>query len=147
MIKNKIKRHVDAYLRMTIVPLDVVIQILKKAYEENPGSNAKVKETVAGQLVKVTGVRLNTFATKGCTCSSCGLNATHFAIETPAFNKGDPTWHLNLWGIKDGEEVLFTHDHTVARADGGSDNLSNTTTMCSPCNSIKSLQEINARKL
>lgn len=38
---------------------------------------------------------------------------------------------MNLWGkTNDGGEVLFTHDHILARGLGGSDKLDNMQTMC-----------------
>ena len=39
---------------------------------------------------------------------------------------------MNLWGVdpEDGQPILFTHDHIVAQALGGLDQLSNTQTMC-----------------
>jgi hypothetical protein len=97
-----------------------------------------------GKQVKLfsKGTRLKTFFVRGTVCSSCGLKATHYAVERPAHETGDFPYHLNLWGI-DGKgcDVLFTHDHTLARSAGGADNISNTTTMCSPCNHAKSLIE------
>lgn len=130
------------YDRFVTVPLEEVLAIVRK---HNGTGKKKIREVVAGKEVKVNGVRLHTFATKGYVCSTCGLQATHFAIERPKF--GAPNaWHLNMWGVKDGEEVLFTHDHTLARGDGGADHLDNTTTMCSPCNAAKAVLEIAARK-
>ncbi|MNE07882.1 hypothetical protein D3C80_1005220 [compost metagenome] len=37
--------------------------------------------------------------------------------------------------------MLFTHDHTLARSLGGTDDASNTTTMCAKCNFLKSKGE------
>lgn len=60
----------------------------------------------------------------------------------------DGGYHLNLWGVKDGEEVLFTHDHVLARGLGGKDNLDNTQTMCCYCNWEKGdLEAILANEL
>lgn len=131
--------HHQKYSRKATVPLDVVLPLILA----NLGKN-KARVDVAGTVVKVTGLRLQTFATKGCKCSACGLEATHFAIE--ANSEGAHSWHLNLWGYDAaGEEVLFTHDHTIDRADGGADNASNTTTMCSPCNAAKAVIHKQAR--
>jgi hypothetical protein len=50
-------------------------------------------------------------------------------------DSGSPTYHLNLYALdSDGREILMTHDHILARADGGKNHLSNTQTMCAPCN-------------
>jgi hypothetical protein len=93
-----------------------------------------------GESVPTSGKRIATFRAHGTICSCCGLKATHFAIER---HKGTTHgYHANLWGIgANGQEVLFTHDHTLARALGGANQLHNTTTMCSPCNRKKSKGE------
>lgn len=120
------------YFRVGVVPIDQVIPIIL-----DHQSSKKAKFEFLGTKVGVVSLRLRTFAIKGCTCSRCGLKATHFAVERGARTPDDSPCHLNLWGMKDGEEVLFTHDHTLDRSAGGADNLSNTTTMCSPCNGEK----------
>jgi|SRR5579872_2356812 len=99
---------------------------------------------VHGVYVKLfsAGTRLKTFFKHGTKCSACGLEAKFYAVERPIHESGDFPYHLNLWGIDaNGDEVLFTHDHTLARRAGGADNTGNTTTMCSPCNFAKSLIE------
>ena len=119
------------YERACAVTINEVLNLILQ------GSKPK-KDIIRGHYVKVSGVRLNTFAQYGTTCSACGLEATHFAIER---NLGQPSYHLNLYGMKDNEEVLFTHDHTLARSLGGKDHISNTTTMCITCNQEKSVIE------
>ncbi len=98
-----------------------------------------------GHTVKTKGLRLRTFAEDGVVCSACKLKANYFAVEDNSSG-----WHLNLWGVNaEGREILFTHDHTVARCLGGEDKRSNTTTMCSPCNNAKGRREnaeLNERK-
>lgn len=91
------------------------------------------------------GLRLFTFKDKGLTCVGCGLTATFFAIERPPQKEPDPSvpYHINLYAEANGEDVLFTHDHILARSLGGKDVLANTQTMCSPCNFAKSKVEIN----
>lgn len=137
------------YYRAATATLEEVLPLIFKYVNVFYGGGSqqkrdKAKEYVAGHLVKVTGNRLQTFAVKGCTCSACGLKASFFAVETNQPNGSG--YHLNLWGVReDGQEVLFTHDHTIDRADGGPDNLTNTTTMCSPCNHAKSLVTKAAR--
>ncbi|QBQ74507.1 endonuclease [Burkholderia phage BcepSauron] len=99
-------------------------------------------EVAPGLEVHTTSKRLRCFANHGTTCSSCGLEATHFAVERTATKKGsDGPFHMNMWGFRDGEEVIFTHDHTVSRANGGADAQHNMTTMCGPCNWEKGLRE------
>lgn len=105
----------------------------------------------SGKWVGCTSLRLRTFyrASKkpdGIVCVGCGMKAAHFAVES---SPGTSSAHVNLYGLKDGVEVLFTHDHILARGLGGADNLSNTQVMCSPCNNKKSIgetKEFNRRK-
>ena len=116
-----------------------------KHHQARVGLNASnVKVSVLGTEVKLfsKGMRLRTFFVHGTKCSACGLEASHYAVERAVHETGDFPYHLNLWGFDaNGNEVLFTHDHTLARSAGGKDAVSNTTTMCSPCNTAKSLIE------
>lgn len=92
--------------------------------------------TLHGHEVRVKSLRLKNFA-KSHSCTCCGLVATHFAVEE---NGSD--WHLNLWAERPGmAEMLFTHDHTLARSLGGTDDEANTTTMCAKCNHKKAVGE------
>ena len=102
----------------------------------------RYKVNLDGYRVNVNSNRLKTFIHSQ-TCPCCHVQASFFAIEkiykkylsNPESKKG---YHINLYGLnKDNEEVLFTHDHTLARSLGGADELTNTVTMCSPCNAHK----------
>jgi hypothetical protein len=94
----------------------------------------KTKTLINGVSINTYSLRLQTFLEKGTECAECKLKATHFAIER-APNKENESYHLNLWGLNDkSEEILFTHDHIIARALGGKDHISNTQTMCCFCN-------------
>lgn len=88
----------------------------------------------------VSSLRLKTFATKGTCCSYCGLQATHFALEKCKGSKLD-RYHMNLWGVRNEQEILFTHDHVHARSLGGADTIDNSVTACEKCNSRKSKYE------
>jgi hypothetical protein len=104
------------------------------------GTTSKNKRRVEihGVPVRVASLRLLTFFKTGIKCHCCGVSATHFAIErNPRPGINNSPFHLNLWGDVDNGEVLFTHDHIIAKANGGEDNLSNTQTMCLPCNMEK----------
>lgn len=80
---------------------------------------------VLGQSVRITSLRLQTFAAHPPVCvdPQCGCKATHFAVERSAGANGAPAegrYHLNLYGRDArGQEVLFTHDHALARSLGG----------------------------
>lgn len=133
------------YQRLGIVGIEEVISAILKR-ESNPGSSKFLH--VLGADVKISGLRLRTFAKNKLCCSSpeCATKPSFFAIER---NLGDPgdspskrPYHLNLYGKNaKGGEVLFTHDHTLARGLGGADSIENTTTMCLPCNQKKSRWE------
>lgn len=118
----------QAYTRAGVVEMTRVLAAISKPGQERFKAH--------GASCAVTSLRLQNFA-KSQTCISCGLQAKFFAVE-----ENGSGWHLNLYGVSaTGEEVLFTHDHTLARSLGGSDTPENTTTMCSPCNRAKSIGE------
>lgn len=106
---------------------------------------SKPRMLIGDHSVGIYSIRMRTFgrdarASCGISCVGCGLEASFFAAEV--FEQGNQdTAHANLYGIRDGEEVLFTHDHTLARALGGKDSLSNTKVMCFTCNNAKSKGE------
>lgn len=131
------------YTRLGIVDIEMVREAQQKVFGQPKPEKHKLD--VLGVQVKLfsKGSRLKTFFHHGTKCSACGLEAKFYAVERPAHEKDDFPYHLNLWGIDEkGEEVLFTHDHTLARSAGGKDDISNTTTMCRPCNFAKSLVEV-----
>lgn len=121
------KKQQRNYIRAGIVDIADVIPLI---------NDPAIKSVVLhGQKVNVTSLRLRNFA-KSTTCIACGLQATHFAVET------NSDWHLNLYATREGKsEMLFTHDHTLARGLGGADDEDNTTTMCAKCNFQKSIGE------
>jgi hypothetical protein len=125
------------YLRHAIAPLDDIFLAIKEGWN-NPGAKMKFQEWT----FNIHSLRLRTFCRcrGNLVCSCCGLKAQYFAVES--FKHGSPnSVHINLYGRADGKEILFTHDHTLARSLGGKDNMSNTTVMCSPCNSRKATEE------
>ena len=135
-----------SYDRKSTLPVDVVIADIKAAMSENsPIRIEKRKIIYHGELVKICTLRLQTFAIRGLICK-CGLQASYFALERHHVSKNG-VYHLNLWGVNEiGEEILFTHDHVLARSLGGKDEIENTTTMCTICNFEKSLIEANQQK-
>lgn len=134
-------------IKTTLNAIGEQVEILKKKgnFEALKNGIKSHRNILDGVEVHLTSLRLLTFYQKGTVCSCCGLESSYFAFERNAPKKGKEaqgTYHLNLWGInEDGEEVLFTHDHTLARSLGGADNGTNTTTMCTKCNNDKSKGE------
>lgn len=135
--KTQLKKRKQTYERAGIVAISEIIPLIR---------DPKIRSVeLHGHKVNVTSLRLRNFA-KSCTCITCGLEATHFAVED---NTGY-AWHLNLWADRGPEkkEMLFTHDHTIARSLGGADDEDNTTTMCAKCNHAKGrLENIEVCKL
>lgn len=132
----------QSYERIAVASLEDVLPLIGEAID---APQKKDRVNVAGAMVHVTSLRLRTFFKSGTYCHHCGLPATYFAVErTPDKKAGDDKpYHLNLWGEDaNGEPVLFTHDHILARALGGAPNsLDNTQTSCGPCNWEKGLLE------
>ena len=127
------------YLRSEVIPIAEIIPDVKTHWKEK---RARIQRP-SGIWVGVSSLRMRTFAragssTAGMKCVCCGLEATFFAVEQ---SPGQTAWHLNLYGVSDGKEILFTHDHKLARSLGGADDLSNSQIMCSPCNGKKSIGE------
>lgn len=131
----------STYVRHAIAPLDVIIPEIMAQWD-----NPRARMTYGAWEFNIHSLRLKTFCRAAyqnqLVCSCCKLEAEYFAVESFARNSDNSSVHVNLYGRKpDGKEVLFTHDHTLARALGGTDNLSNTTVMCFWCNNKKGQAE------
>lgn len=123
------KTKPQIYERAGILSLEEVLPIIKKYMEFNGKHKIQIKD----YFVNVQSLRLRTFAKTGVQCPCCDNKASFFAVERNLGATGG--YHLNLYGInKDDKEILFTHDHIIARSLGGEDNIENARTMCGPCN-------------
>lgn len=122
------------YIRHSIADTDFVLAAIYN-YNSTTGPS---KQLINGVLVNVKSLRLNTFATKGLVCANCGIFGSIFALERI---QSQPKYHINLWAVVNDIEILMTHDHIIARCNGGLDDITNVQTMCSPCNYKKSLLE------
>lgn len=133
----------NKYIRHDAVNANEVISAIR--------SDTTVKQQVMGcstnipYMVGVSSNRLKTFARDwkcdGVVCVGCGVVANSFYVESFMKKSQHPSHHLNLYGTKDGQEILFTHDHILARSLGGVDNLTNTQVMCFLCNNKKGQNE------
>lgn len=65
-------------------------------------------------------------------CALCGAKATHAILC-----EKDGKYYVSFYTERNGKLVLFTKDHIVPRANGGSDKLSNLQTCCETCNRTK----------
>ena len=137
----------NRYDRHSVASLGEVIGLIQGMIANGRGRS---KGFVNGEKVSLTSLRLRTFAEPdGLVCHSCGMLATHFAVERNLHDvEHKRGYHLNLYGQNgQGQEVLFTHDHTIARAIAkligkeDANTTNNTKTMCSPCNNRKARDE------
>jgi hypothetical protein len=121
------------YERIGILTLDDVFPHIEAQLQIYKKSKVQIKDF----FLNVQSLRLKTFYNCGLDCPCCENKASFFAVERAVGNTMHG-YHLNLYGYgKNNEEILFTHDHILARALGGADNLSNTQTMCGECNWAK----------
>lgn len=105
-------------------------------------SQSETSVVVGAHTIRVNRLKYQTFVRdyfegQFC-CSACGLQPTHAAVFGSAQSEDK---FINFFGLQNSHEILLTHDHTLARALGGENNLSNTTTMCVDCNGQKSVFE------
>lgn len=124
-----------AYIHHQYIPLEDGIKAIIASMDER---EKQFRHLVGDYEVHTTSLRLRVFATKGTTCYLCGNKATQFSIDT---NSNAKSPHMNLWGMKDGKPMLFTHDHIIDRAKGGADQLHNAEPCCTDCNWNKNVRE------
>lgn len=117
----------NQYQRHKVLPIEPVLSLIGERHGRT--------RLFYGKYVGFGSVRLQTFKEKGTACVNCGLQGKFFAIEA---TKGRDDWHLNLYAVRpDGTEVLMTRDHIKPKSLGGSNGLTNSQPMCSPCNGKK----------
>lgn len=110
--------------------------IKKYSIEEVHAQYGKGKIDFDGDKINCNSQRIQLFSQKGIKCVDCGLEAEYYR-KTPNGSHAPGTYHINLYGVKDGVEVLFTKDHTKPKSKGGRNHISNYQTMCTKCNSKK----------
>lgn len=99
--------------------------------------NGDTHALVGEHRVKVSGVRLTTFATKGTDCICCGREGKFFRIED---NGSGP--HLNLYAYgTDNQEKLMTRDHIIPRSKNGPETVENMSPMCLRCNNVRGTKD------
>ncbi len=109
-------------------------------------SVASVLEAIAeGRPIEYEGVLCHTTSTRlltyhihgiGCCVKGCCVKGEYFAVERH-FKPQQSRYHLNLYGLQDGEEVMMTSDHKIPKSKGGINHISNRQPMCYPHNSGK----------
>tara|TARA_R110002020_G_scaffold248845_2_gene462840 strand:- start:5089 stop:5496 length:408 start_codon:yes stop_codon:yes gene_type:complete len=127
MIKQK--KTKQTYIRHSITE---DLSILNSATDKPQNRKHKIKIEINGQMINMSSLRLLTFKEKGVDCVTCSTKGKFLALEK---HRSSTVYHINLYGIySDGEEVLMTKDHILAKSNGGEDTLENMQPMCSKCN-------------
>lgn len=126
--------------RIGIMPANEFLDIVRER-TRNPDGTVKFMDhrdvsriSFKGKSIKIASHRYQTFLNSGIACVTCGLEGTFFGVEAFPDNKDNGPYHMNLYAIKDGAEVLMTKDHIVPKSKGGKNSLNNYQTMCSVCN-------------
>ncbi len=135
------------YIRIAEYTLDEVLPFVvsrrimsdlleRKVKKKAPEYIEKTQRNYDGHMVKMGSQRYQLFQSKGVTCVSCGLVGEFFGLEKAKHQEGD-RYHFNLYGVRDGLDVLITKDHIIPKAKGGSNGLKNYQVMCLECNRDK----------
>lgn len=99
----------------------------------------KKKILINDKSISIDSQRYILFGKNRC-CIKCGLKGVMYALEQDVNEKSN-AWHFNLYGFRDGQEVIMTKDHIKPKSKGGKDNMSNYQTMCIDCNEEKGNKE------
>jgi len=126
--KRKPRRGRD---RLATYPVDYVMPFVL-GVSGRIGNRHRIR--FEGVLVNMASDRMRCFLHSGTICICCGLKARYFALERLS---GAGEYGLNLYGIRNGREVMFTKDHIVPKCKGGPSSLENYQTMCEHCNGVK----------
>lgn len=136
------------YVRLKKCDIEKTLKAIREHNDGSTGIDYKERDkriSFDGEQIKLSSLRLRTFATHGIECVDCGVKAVFFAMER---HHMDVKYHINLWAVRDnGQQVLMTHDHILARSLGGADNIANTQTMCMDCNFEKGKIEHKLKEL
>lgn len=125
-------------IRKETLPINEVLpHIIFTPKELSATSHPEAMRMIHGDPINVTSLKLQTFREGGVRCRVCGCKGAYFAKEKYA---EQPYYHLNLYALKDGVEVLMTKDHIIPIAKGGRDKLNNFQTLCYDCNKKKADQ-------
>ncbi len=133
--KLNVQMEYPMYIRKGVVSINEFEVLFKDTVLSNmDAAKCKTKIAVNGEPIKAVSDRYKCFISSGYNCVSCGVKGTHFAIER---TESDTTYHLNLYSVVNGQDVLMTKDHIMPKSKGGRNHYSNYQTMCTVCNASK----------
>lgn len=91
-----------------------------------------------GETCYTHSTRLLTYHVHGTKCivPGCCINGEFFAVER-AWKPTSSRYHLNLYAVHEGKEVMMTSDHKIPKSKGGINHISNRQPMCYLHNSGK----------
>ena len=99
-----------------------------------------------GVVCDTASTRLLPYHVHGVSCcvNGCTISGQYFAVERAISHATEVSakWHLNLYGIKNGQEIMMTSDHKLPKSRGGLNDISNRQPMCLPHNASKGNQLI-----
>jgi hypothetical protein len=127
---------INPLVRKEIYSIEKIMPLILAAYN----GRGRGKIILDGDSVKVNGLRLFTFATKGIECVGwkldCKIVGSYFAKERQ--RDTDQNYHLNLYALdENNNERMMTRDHIIPRSRGGADTLENSQCLCYYCNQRK----------
>jgi len=114
------------YKRVASIPAQIVVEAIRNGVQI-----LHLDDTLS---VSLASNRVQTYV-KGVVCVHCGLEGKFFAVER---QHNDTKYHVNIYAIKDGREVMITSDHIKAKSKDGSNGVENRQALCEPCNKLKS---------
>lgn len=120
-------------------PAEDFIQLVRDKYFYDKMKHGRA--LIDGDRVGVKTKRILTFRDSGTSCHCCGLKGLYFVKEKQRYTKSS-FYHLNLYGLDGGREVMLTSDHIKPLKHGGKDRLTNRQTLCAMCNNVKAHQKI-----
>jgi len=132
-LKVRVQPVVEKQPKRIVLGEIPVANVLDHISEEPKAEREYIADGVP-YMVKMSSLRYQVFKRDHCTCVCCGLVGTRMVLEK---GRHVPRPHFNLYGMEDGREVLFTKDHIIPVAHGGTEKLENLQTMCCICNLLK----------
>lgn len=111
--------------------VDEILALIPSEDNGNYGLKAAIETDFGTIYVSIASKKLLTFK-QSTICTSCGAQGDYFLLLRNPHAKGRAS--LEMFSK---EDKLLTRDHIMPRSLGGSNDMSNSQTMCLTCNSKK----------